>query len=59
MEITVNLIHKLSKSWEWHLLEDDLAVLAGGLAGAGAVVVPLGQLARVGDGAIHSLIDGT
>ena len=32
----------------WHLLQDDLTVLAGGLAGAGAVVVPLGQLAGIG-----------
>ena len=28
--------------------KDDLTVLAGGLAGAGAVVVPLGQLAGIG-----------
>ena len=37
------------------LLEDDLAVLAGGLAGAGAVVVPLGQLAGIGDRTGESL----
>lgn len=32
----------------WHLLQDDLTVLPGGLAGAGAVVIPLGQLAGIG-----------
>jgi hypothetical protein len=40
---------------ECHLLQDDLAVLAGGLAGAGAIVVPLGQLAGIGDRAGESL----
>jgi hypothetical protein len=39
----------------WHLLEYDLAVLSGGLAGAGAVVVPLGQLAGISDRAGQSL----
>jgi hypothetical protein len=32
----------------WHLLQDDLTVLAGSLAGAGAIVVPLGQLTGIG-----------
>jgi hypothetical protein len=38
------------------ILEDDFTVLSGSLPGAGAVVVPLGQLARIGDGAFHSLL---
>lgn len=40
-----------------YILEDHFAVLAGSLPGAGAVVVPLRQLAHIGDGAFHSLLD--
>lgn len=38
-----------------YLLQDDLTVLAGGLAGAGAIVVPLGQLAGISHRAGESL----
>lgn len=38
------------------VLEDDFAVLSGSLPGAGAVVVPFWQLARIGDGAFHRLL---
>jgi hypothetical protein len=38
------------------ILEDDFTVLSGSLPGAGAVVVPLGQLARISDGTFHSLL---
>jgi len=38
------------------ILEDDFAVLSGSLPGAGAVVIPFWQLARIGDGAFHRLL---
>lgn len=38
-----------------YLLQDDLTVLAGGLAGAGAIVVPLRQLAGIGNRAGEGL----
>jgi hypothetical protein len=39
----------------WHLLQDDFTVLAGSLSSAGAIVVPLGQLAGIGHGAGEGL----